>query len=578
MLQQFVHIIIISCICCIWGLPLLLLGNIEKKERSWYRSFAGFLSFLFLSGLLTLSFLASLLCLFVPLRFTYLLCLTIILMLFLFFSSRHRIIALTNEAKYKSFPFPSAGTALLLVCLFLFLALSCLKPNNGDTQIYHLQIIQWTSRYKAVPGIANLFPRIGLGSAWFGLISLFHLPIFKNENYSYLNASLTIWFFIWLFSSWHHHFTRLPCNRSLFLFHFLILVYALYDWELFRDAANSTNYDLIVTATTLLAVSFLLEGIWEPANDKSFSIIFLIVAFSAIAFKFSGIFILLPVAYYLFHHRSPARILLPLCLFLTILAPAFIKNYIVTGYPLYPLSLTLGSPDWRVPKEMVDLLHNYITLSNRFYSQDFVNSYIFKEQHAFWFPIWFSGILWQHRIAIILIASSVILLFTNTGLPPGKNRFRQCIILLLLMTAGWLFTAPSPRFGYGVLLPAASLPVSIWLGPVIRTRWYSAALWITTAAICLYLPVKILPLIRQPSVLLRPQSVDTPAFKIIRNGSIAFHLPGKLYGNNDARCYNTDLPCICEENPWLQPRGSSLSDGFRMYPHPDSVFIQNYNY
>lgn len=577
MLQHFAHIFIISCICCLWGLPLFLLTNIEKKEQSWYRSFAGFLSFLFLSGLLTLSFISSWLYLFVPLRFAWLLYLTIILMLLLFFGSRQRIIAMAKQVKYKSLFFPSAGMTLLLVGLFLFLALSCLKPNNRDTQIYHLQIIQWATSYRTVPGIANLFPRIGLGSNWFGLTGLFHLPLFKQENYSYLNASLTIWFFIWLLSSWFYHFSQPSGNRSLCLFYFLILLYALYDWELFRDAANSSNYDLIVTVTTLLTVSFLLEGIWKPAYDENFSIIFVIMAFSAITFKFSGIFILLPVGYYLFHHRSPGRILLMLCLFCLMLAPIFIKNYIVTGYPFYPLSLTIGSPDWRVPKEMVDLLHNYITLSNRFYSQDFVNSYAFKEQHAFWFPIWFSGLLWQHRVIILLIGSSVILLFTNTGLPPEKRRLRQCIILLLLMTAGWLFTAPSPRFGYGVLLPAAFLPISIWLGPAIRTRWYTAILWITTAALCLYLPVKLSLLVRQPSIWLQPQAVDTPVYQIIKNGNVALHLPGKMYDNQDNRCYNIDLPCICEENPWIQSRGPSLSDGFRMVA-PDSTFIQNYNY
>jgi len=59
---------------------------------------------------------------------------------------------------------------------------------------------------------------------------------------------------------------------------------------------------------------------------------------------------------------------------------------------------------------------------------------------------------------------------------------------------------------------------------------------------------------------------------------IDLHLVEIIHHNIDNRCYNTTLPCICQENPYLQPRGDSIRNGFRMTPYPDSAFIQNYKY
>lgn len=587
MLQQLIHILLISCFCCIWGMPLLLVSAKSlAKEHSWYRSLIGLFSFLFLSGCLTLSILASWLYLIIPLKFIYLLLLTLILSGVLGLFCREKITTILVSAKEGSSRFSSEERVLVIICVILFLALSCLQTVNPDTYIYHLQLIKWASQYPATPGIANLYLRLGLGSDWFGVISWFHLPFLKNENFTYLNASLTIWFFLWLFSTWHFHYRRMQTavsgirgsSKILCLFYFLILLYCLYDWELFRDSANSTNYDLIVTICTFLAISFLLEGIWEPAYDKQFSLLFIIIALAAIAFKFSGIFVLLMIGSYLYYHWSWRRLLFLVTGSFFILAPILIKNYIHTGYPVYPLSISPASPDWQVPKDMVDLLHNYITLTNRFYSQSFTNSYAFKKDHANWIPIWFGGILWQHRLVVLLVLSSILLLFKRRGPAAGRRRLNQLVVILLVMATGWFFTAPSPRFGYGILLCSAFLPVSIFIGPAIKPTWYRFVLWGIIGSVCLYIPGKLGILIKEPSIWLRPMPAETPPGKVIRIGGVGFLLPDRLHQDNDPRCYNADLPCICDENPYLQPRGTAIKQGFRMNPYPDSTYIQNYKY
>src|ERR1051326_4055576 len=177
MLQQLFHIIVLSIICIIWGIPVLLTFYPSvRKDEFWYHSFAGLLSFLFFCGCIFISAVSAWLYLFAPLKFYYLTLLTATLLLYLFLFQRRKIFKLFSGKQ------PGVTSILpvvfLCVSVLLFIVLSALRPVNGDTQIYHLQIIQWQNQYSVVPGIAILYPRFGLGSNWFDLISLFYWPVF----------------------------------------------------------------------------------------------------------------------------------------------------------------------------------------------------------------------------------------------------------------------------------------------------------------------------------------------------------------------------------------------------------------
>src|SRR5436189_1403296 len=580
MLQLAVHMIIISTICMVWGLMILLAAKkIKPGNNFWIRSTAGFYCFLYFAGLITLSFISSWLCLFLPMRFSYLLLFIIVPLLFLI-SKRKAAVELLKMFPLK-LNLSLVEVSFILVCLAACFIPGVLKPLNSDTQIYHVQIIRWFNEYGTVPGIANLFPRFGLGSNWFNLIAMFRIPYFSYENFTWLNTTTVIWFFVWLINNWRFHFLKKTSSSHQVMSHFylLVILFSMLEWELFRDAASSTNYDFIVTALTLIAISFLLESILFLQEEKKISFIFIVLCISVIPFNLSGIFLVLLLLFYLSGFLKIKYWIYCLTAGIIIITPLLIKNYIVTGYPVYPMPISFNNPDWKLPLKMTDYLRQYIYVSNRFYNSksiDFTKVPELMQQS--WIHLWATGLLFQQKIIIGLSLLSLALFFFKSGLSVSHKSLRGIFFVLILMAAGWFFTAPSPRFGYGVLLMLAFFPICFYFGKYFTPQLHKPLIILTFFITGYYLYLKSQPFFEHPDYFVHTAKLDQPPVGIITINGMNFNLPEVINNGWLRDCYNTDLPCIYQENKYLLLRGSSLKDGFKMDPHPDSIFIRNYVY
>ena len=73
-------------------------------------------------------------------------------------------------------------------------------------------------------------------------------------------------------NKWRYYYkldTAKPYARTFTMFYFLLIFYFLYDWQLFRDAANSTSYDFIVTALTIAVISSIAESFFTEKKTIS---------------------------------------------------------------------------------------------------------------------------------------------------------------------------------------------------------------------------------------------------------------------------------------------------------------------
>ena len=579
MLQLIAHILVISFTCIIWGLPVLLILK-NKLNGFWLSDTIGFYCFLFFAGLISLSFITSWLCLLLPLKSVYLVILTLILVVILIAKKRSLKEIFNRFPLRYDLSFVELG--FIGVVLLIFLVCGTLEPVNPDTQIYHVQIIKWFNEYGTVPGLANLFPRYGLGSNWFNLISVFRLPFFSYENFTWLNTTIVIWFFAWLIGKWKLHYNRKDeSTKNMIMGHFylLLILFCLFEWELFRDAANSTNYDFVVAALTLIAICFLIESILFPEVQMKFSSFFVIFCFSIIPFKLSGIFVVLPLLFYLSHFNNIQYWTRSVFICLLIVIPFLIKNFITTGYPFYPAAWSISHPDWQVPQAMTDYLRQYIQVVNRFYNSNSVDfSRLPELMNARWVASWFDGLLFQQKILLFLSLSAVLIFFFKTPLAINHKKLSILFATLLLMAAAWFLTAPSPRFGHGVLLVLAFFPLCLYIGPLLILQLHKPVIILSFFMAGYYLYKKSQPILDDPRYLIHTQQLARPPLRTIMINGMTFYFPGIINNGWMHNCFNTALPCICNENKYLQPRGKTMKQGFKMDQQPDSIFIRKYVY
>lgn len=578
MLQLLLHIIIISLTCIIWGIPGYIIARNKINETYWFRDKQNLPVGLFFIGLLTISFISSWLILLFPIQFYQLAIATGILAIILIATQRGPLLEFLQI--YRGKKRSVSITIFSIAVIFLLILCGTLKTVNDDTQLYHLQIIRWLNEYGAVRGTANIYPRLGLGSNWFTIISAFHIPQFKIQNFTFLNSTVTIWFLFWLINRINYFYklsTTSPIAKVFLCFNFLMLVYFLADWQLFRDTANSTSYDFIVTILIIFVISYLAESAFTEEFSK-FSYLFMLLCFCIPTYKLSGMFILIPALFYMMRYRKPIIWVKLVGMYILINLPVLIKNYIITGYPLFPSTLSVGSPEWQLPVEMAGTFRDYILNANRFYNHQLHFIATFEKNEFNWIPFWIKGITITHKILILMAVSSLVLFYRNGLSYRISIRFKWLLVSIWMMAAAWFFTAPDPRFAFGFLIFLAFFPISMLGANFIPMKIYPYALLLLTAPVLLYLTRKIKPILSAPIHAVFPIPSDQTTYTTRTINGIPFQYPINMSRHWNNRCYYLPPPCLCEENPYLQPIGKEIKNGFKLSPKPDSNFIKTFNY
>ena len=583
MLQQLFYVTIITATFLLWGLPLYLLASRYQSFLDfWAPTVLSKLCLLFFSGLVTVSVLTNWAVLVLPADHRLLTGL-IIAGGALAARNKKQVAELLRMWRFGPATYRHRIALGFLLCGGVtLLLLGILQPVHPDTNIYHVQIVRWTNEYGTVPGVANLFARYGLNSAWFNLVALFKMPFFGMANYTWLNTTVALWFLLWLCDKWLQDRPDPAGNgtrNTLRPFYLLVMVYCFFEWEIIRDAANSANYDFIVFALMFIVLSGMLQSLLEHRKETVGDLIlYLIAACSLITFKLSGMFLLGAVLVSLLRIRKRTGWFLAMLTSALILPPLLIKNYITSGYPLFPLSFAPLAPDWQVPQGITDHLRQYIYVSNRLYNQRFSMAAVPELMHLPWLALWFKGLLLQQKIVVSLALASPLCLLA----PIGPRDLRKKMILLFAAIAsmfiGWMLTAPSPRFAYGFLLIMAFIPVSLLLRSKITEPVQSGILLLLCGSLIFYAARKTALLHGDATYLLHTMQIKESRSERIDLNGHEFRLPYLFPDSWKRDCRDNLLPCIFQRNPYLQYRGDEPGQGFRMRPLPDSVFIRNYIY
>jgi len=253
-----------------------------------------------------------------------------------------------NIQEWKAWK-PGIRTFSILVFL-LILMQSATAPFINDNESYYIQSVKWLNHFGLVKGLANLHIFLGQMSGWHLLQSGFNFGFCSNS----LNDINGFLFVICSF---------------FFLFHLNSYFKSKLTFDLFLGlipAANLFLFTFISSPSPDLPV-FLLSQIifylfYTNANQyqKGFRLILMLCVFLIMVKPTMFPLLILPAFLFFKHklYRKDFGFLMSISL---ISLSAFcIKNYIISGYILYPTQLFQAflNPDWKISPEIQNFYYN----------------------------------------------------------------------------------------------------------------------------------------------------------------------------------------------------------------------------
>jgi hypothetical protein len=523
-----------------------------------------------LLGLVVVTTLASLASLFVRINWEFQLILLIGAVLITIFILKKPIPF--QNSFFKNFTLSQKiGALFLIVCLILSLIQAVQEPTNSDTGIYHAQTIHWIESYPVVPGLANLHERLGYDSSWLLLNAVFSFSFLGIQSFHLVSGFI----FLAIILSFYQGIHQLLARKFL-LSNFIRLGFFLAAFFFLFDQVSSPGTDMPATLFLwfILAESIaLLENKTKLLDSKEPVFLSLICVF-ALTIKLSTAPILLLPLFWMIYKISKKnfkQIGKFLLLSFIILIPYVVRNFILTGYPVFPgFPLNIFRFDWALPVDRVreegEVIRWFAMLSS--VPLEYFLTMSLKDQTI----NWFANLIPRYKAVILTIPIGVLFNFILCVFNKWRLFIREnasFILVLLVFLIGdlfWFFSAPSIRFGFGFLLGSIFLilfPLILFLINQLRSL-QGIAVWfilITFIGLALINFRTVIHFKDFSSIILFPKEYPTWS-----SAPCEFYNFQLLCQADYDSCWYSPFPCAIRGNMDVEMRGSDYHDGFRQVP------------
>jgi hypothetical protein len=454
----------------------------------------------------------------------------------------------------------------LVVLAFITTVLYAVKiPENPDTPLYHAQAIHWIEEYPAVPGLGNLEPRLGSNSNWFTLAALFSFSFLGSRSFHLVPSFLFLVSVFYLLSGLQ------KLLKGDFRFSQIVkLGFIPLAFYVLIDEISSPGTDLPVILFYWLILCLWLETIEENNPESHSRLILYFFSVLVITFKMSGITILLVAFLFLvdlLRKKEYRALSTYIVLAVLVLLPWLIRNFILTGYWLYPEPMMqVFSPhvDWMIPVDKVLAFKTGVktwALSPGTQLEDVAG---FSLLHKLGY--WFSNLtLNQKGLSIVGLISPVLFgIFSYF-----TQNTKKIIALFPVVFVGymsflfWLFTAPNFRFGYGFVLGMVVLAFV----PIVK---YALERYVHYGMYPL-MAIALVLFVQQVNIILGSVRDDTryteyqilPAdYPNVPTDACSLDGENILCAHKWRQCSYHAFPCLPQIPRNVELRGDTFSDGF----------------
>ncbi|MFT3933296.1 MAG: hypothetical protein QM726_06745 [Chitinophagaceae bacterium] len=472
------------------------------------------------------------------------------------------------------FFFNKEKIAFIILFLSLLFAYWIVPPLNVDSGGYHYIAIRWYEQFKIVPGLANVHGRLAFNPASFIISAAWSLTDLTGQALYPLNGVLVIIFYTW--------FLHLLFLQKGFLGKLVMFVAVALSLRLTLINISSPSSDLL--PGVLLIYCGLRTSELINDNKREFQHYFPVIILScfAVTAKLSAIpaLLLLPFVYFIIiKKRTLATFLKSSLIAILILTPWLLRNFILSGYFLYPVPGTnLIATDWTVPHNVIQLDYIFSKYGPRTVTVDFFTMQ--KMNIAELAKVWYNYHLKDLFSALLIAVFSLLSVFAWLLFPLFKKKISVYSFLLWCIyyigVCIWFYNSPEHRFGLPYLILAMVLPF-LEITSLYKKEWKISPVFFflltiflcfhyTTSAYkkeavypfslgdCWLLPLKdkrYLPASANPNYLNTFRSV------IIGN-NVRLYIP-----SDNHECLNAPGPCMDWPYGEIEMRGTKIEDGFR---------------
>ena len=356
----------------------------------------------------------------------------------------------------------SKDILFFFIILFFIVFITYSTGTVYDTNLYHLQILNWNSFYKLNFGLANLEIRFGTNSFWQLILSIFN-NIKYNVQYLFLFNCLPISILINRF-----YFSKLNEIKlsSIYIFcclNFILLFSILHTNSngLIINSLRSPEVDTVVMFFFIFSVYFFLK-FFEDFKYCDYIYCF-VFSFLAAITKISHIGVLfLPILLFFFSKKKIDRVLL---ISFIIFFLWCLKNFFLSGCWLFPVSFTCyPNLVWTSSTDEIELYSKIVSsfprahaANHNFMDFDYtINSYAWLYP---WLKSYFFATSFFIIFILILLVSLAFIVFRYFQKDKNLdlNKIFFFLVIFYLFNFYIWFNAPELRFGYGIFISLSCL-------------------------------------------------------------------------------------------------------------------------
>ena len=369
----------------------------------------------------------------------------------------------------------------MLKLIFTILVVFAAAKSSGvpfilDNESYYIQTIKWLDTYGLVKGLANIHPFLAQTSGWHILQSALNIDG-TIANLNDLNGFFLCAANFYAVDGLNKYYKS---KKAFHLFQGSFLFFNVFLFQ-FIDAPSP---DLPIYICTFLIFSEFFKEMVQPSKENRIYVVLFCLAICATFIKVTAILMLLfPIILLLRNECFQKRDLLILSSLSIVTFLLFLtKNFVISGYPLYPLQI-FGSDTttWKIP----DRMHYFITHQTKLYGF-FMSEEQFQSSSAFARFIHWLSLPGLHgffnKTFILLLAIFPFVIWKSEYKKPF---FILLIFAILQLILVW-FGSPQYRFFFGAIM---LLLIAIFTVFIKKMSLISLFLIVTAVLVCIPLVV-----------------------------------------------------------------------------------------